>query len=554
MIGKRFVFVLIALMLCVSVCAAFAGTPATPRKDLPISLKPVSAQKNSLSISVDPRIELLSIVQYLSDYKEIANPALVTRLNHTYRKDVNNWFSKYKSHPVMEMFNQMAKNGFAYDAPPHAVLYQNTDLTLNNVIYKDDPMDVHRAGGKEQMVAFAKALRSFAVESGFPEFYKSHIPFYEQITGETIKNVKDENVIEQLEQYTGEKKASYTVVISPLLGGGSFGPQVERKKGCKEVYCIMGSWQEKDGIPQFGSTEYFHNLQWHEFGHSFTNPLANKYQSLWEKHSDLFRPMEEKMKSQAYGQWSTVVYESVLRAMTTRLAYRCDGKDAGDRELRGHTGNGFVFTKALANKLEQYEANRTKYPTLDSFFPELLKVFDGFSQASVKDAVGGGDLILNDMYKSAGILVYDLPDNASRDDAVSYVKKVHDRFFGSLEMIDATKLDEATLKEKLKGDFILYTTIGSRLFNAATQPLNIQINDGILNWNGVNEPVSGLRIILIGKNPYGDGKCEIYAGGSNSSLVGINGCFHGPCSYHIFKGDKLLKEGHYNAKFEMSNP
>lgn len=540
-----FVFLLLILTALLS-ANTMLSTPTIVRTKL--SLEPVSVTKNSLSIAVDPRIELLSIVQYLSDYSKI-DSALVTRLNHSYRKDVDDWFSKSKSHPVMKMFNRMSSKGFGYDAPPCVVLYLNTDLTLDEIIFKNDPTDVYRAGGKKQMVAFANALKAFAVKSGFPEFYETHISFYKKITQETMKNVEDKNVIKKLEQYYGEKKSGYTVVISPLLGGGNFGPQIERKKGSKEVYCIMGPRKEKDGIPEFGSDEYFHQLQRHEFGHSFVNPLVDKYRDLWEKHSNLFPPMESKMKRQAYGQWSTVVRESMLRAVTTRQAYLFDGQDAGNRELRREQGRGFVFTEALVKKLEEYEGNRTKYPALDSFFPELLKVLDSFSESSVRDALANSDLTLNDKFRDAGILVYEVPDAEGKDDAVGYIKQMHDRFFSKLEMMDATKLDDSTLKDKLKGEFALYTTIGSRLFKAATQPLNIRIDGGKLNWNGVKAPVSELRIILVGKNPYGDGNCIVYAAGCSKLLVGINGCFHGSCSYHIFRDKQLLKEGFYNEKF-----
>lgn len=547
-----------SLLLALSALILMLSNPATARTRL--SLQPVSVTKNSLSIAVDPRIELLSIVQYLSDYRN-THSGLVTRLNNSYRKDVDEWFSRSKSHPVIEMFSSMSSKDFSYDAPPHAVLYLNADLSLNPVIFKDDKQDVMRAGGKEQMTAFARALKAFALESGFPEFYKNHIAFYKQITEETAKSVEDKDVIKQVEQYYGEKRNSYTVVISPLLGHGNFGPQTERKTGIKDIYCIMGPAEERNGIPAFGSTGWFHQLQWHEFGHSFVNPLADKYPDLWQKYSYLFPPMKEKMETQAYGEWLTVVDESVVRAVTIRLAYRFNGSDSGDKELRDNKSKGFVFSDALVKKLEEYEQNRTKYPTLDSFYPKLLKTFDGFSESSVAEmmkSLGGfvgsgkspaaGDRVINESFDAAKCLVYEIPEGECRDDAISFIEKIHDKFFSNLDTVDATKLDDSTLKDKLKGDFVLYTTIGSRLFKAATQPLNIQIENGKLNWNGVSAPVTELRIILVGKNPYGDGNCVVYAAGCNKLLVGINGCFHGPCSYHIFQDKQLLKEGFYNEK------
>lgn len=156
---------------------------------------------------------------------------------------------------------------------------------------------------------------------------------------------------------------------------------------------------------------------------------------------------------------------------------------------------------------------------------------------------------INDSFKDINTVVYYIPNDEGKADAIRYVGEIHDKFFSKLEMIDAEKLDDSTLEDRLKDNFVLYTTIGSKLFNAATQPLHIQISGDTLSWNGVTAPVNELRLILIGKNPYGDGKCTIYAAGTNNSLVGINSCLHGPCSYHIFQGKKLLKEGKYDENF-----
>ena len=78
------------------------------------------------------------------------------------------------------------------------------------------------------------------------------------------------------------------------------------------------------------------------------------------------------------------------------------------------------------------------------------------------------DLTINGLSREARSVVYEVPDDEGRADAVRFIERMHEMFFSKLEMIDATKLDDATLKDKLKGNFVLYTTIGSRLFNAAT--------------------------------------------------------------------------------------
>jgi hypothetical protein len=161
-----------------------------------------------------------------------------------------------------------------------------------------------------------------------------------------------------------------------------------------------------------------------------------------------------------------------------------------------------------------------------------------------------GYLIVNEGEVQAKRVVYEIPNADGRDGAIRYIKDIRDRFFPGMEIVDATKSEDSVLKEKLKSGFILYTTFGSRAFKAASEPLRVEMADGKLRWADLNVAVTeDLRVIFVGKNPYGDGYCVVYAAGSNRSLVDINNCFHGPCSYHVFKGSKLLKEGFYNRKF-----
>jgi hypothetical protein len=168
-----------------------------------------------------------------------------------------------------------------------------------------------------------------------------------------------------------------------------------------------------------------------------------------------------------------------------------------------------------------------------------------FSLLSTSEAVSPKvNEIAEEIQRGGGkVCVYDIPQDEGRSDAVGYIKDIHQQLFSNLESIDASKLDEEALKQKLQDNFILYTTIGSRMFNAVTGPLHITIDGGKLHWKGVTAPVSELRLIFVGKNPYGRGHCVVYCAGSNRLIKNINVLMHGPCSYHIFQGDKLLKEG-----------
>jgi hypothetical protein len=111
--------------------------------------------------------------------------------------------------------------------------------------------------------------------------------------------------------------------------------------------------------------------------------------------------------------------------------------------------------------------------------------------------------------------------------------------------------NRASLKEKLKGGFILYTTLGdpSSVLRLATRQLGWSVTEGSFHFRDITTPGGDVKFILVGRNPYGKGYCAIYVAGSNRGLLGINNLYDGPASYQISQGDRLLREGSYDEHF-----
>jgi hypothetical protein len=165
----------------------------------------------------------------------------------------------------------------------------------------------------------------------------------------------------------------------------------------------------------------------------------------------------------------------------------------------------------------------------------------------------GRNLIINEASGNSQDwpVVYELPDDADKAATVASLERLRDHLWPGRRLIDAAKSDEGTLQEGLKQGFTLYTVLGdeSKLLKAATQPLGLRIENGSLRWKGLSAPVRDLQMIAVGKNPYSEGYCVVYAAGTSKLLNNINANFHGPSSYHVFQGKTLLKEGYYGTDF-----
>ena len=130
--------------------------------------------ETAVRVVVDPRIELMTAVQLLTDYP------VLTRHDSPYRLDVKAYFSRFQDHPVVGMFHGMSQQGFSFDAVPFAVLAFTDPPELKPRVAVPEHT-VERAGGRERLDQFMAELRSFAKRSDFPSFFAAHRGTYEQV-------------------------------------------------------------------------------------------------------------------------------------------------------------------------------------------------------------------------------------------------------------------------------------------------------------------------------------------------------------------------------------
>jgi len=407
-----------------------------------------------------------------------------------------------------------------------------------------------RAGGEEQLEEFVGALRDFARETRFMEFFKEHGGFYSQVLSGVKKPLADLNIVGVLEEYFGKEfRQSYTVILVPLFQG-NYGPRVRQAEGTYAFYSICGNHGVSAlGLPLFGSAERFRHLLWHEFGHSFVNPLVEKHREQLTKYASLHKPIAEAMKQQAYGDWETCVKEHIVRAVTVRLTIRTRGPLVAVGALLSERMRGFAYIEPLCRRLARYETQRDKYPTFANFCPQLIDVFRELAE---KEPVEGPVVVpslanINAIVMDASTMVIILPTQ-ERDRAVQqrihqYAGIIRDRFFAGRPVIT----DQEALQRDLSANsLVVYGSPTGNLWLAKLLPqLPVRIDpDRIVaeaEYRGTN-----LRFITAWPNPQNPEKgVVIYTAQRAEDVVDINAVFHGPTDYVIARGTEVLNAAHY---------
>jgi hypothetical protein len=321
-------------------------------------------QATPVEISVDPRVELLAVVQSLAGYDQLGTGDL------DYRREVLTRFAPWRAHPAVTLFARMAREGFSRDAPPAVMLR----LAEPPALELRAPFSVYvetRAGGRERLFAFLDSLRDFAAESRFMEFYAAHERHFRRLVGDARRVLRRTRVVGPLEEYFGVREHGYHLILAPLLHAGGYAAEVERPPGIVDCYAILGPSRASHGRPRFWDPDALEALLWHEFSHVFVGNLPESCRREIAADSALFEPLRARMLPQGYARWEVCADEHLVRAVGVRLVARMEGAHAAEKALDLQLRLGFAYLPRLLVALERFERERALFPTLGDFCPAL---------------------------------------------------------------------------------------------------------------------------------------------------------------------------------------
>ncbi|MBN2391838.1 MAG: DUF4932 domain-containing protein, partial [Anaerolineae bacterium] len=336
------------------------------------NLKPVQQTNRSIHVSIDPRVELMSIIQYISHYREVF-PFLLSVESFPYAEAVIKHFLTYADHPVVKTFDAISQQPrmFNFMAPPTTALYLRADLTLRDDVVWPETV-LARISGHENLETFLEHLQAFSEVTGFADFYAGHRAYYEALVAAVIPKLGVKDYVQELEAFYGMHQSSYNLILVSLYGHVGFGPYLDMVTGERHIYNILGPQELQDDMPVFGDEAYFKLMQRHEFSHSFVNPLTDKHWAQAQTYAHVYVTLPAQ---KVCGEWQECVNEYIIRAVTTYLAFQ-DSEVDGQAALEAERGKDVVLIDALLASIRDYATHREQCSTLDEYYPRLLETFD----------------------------------------------------------------------------------------------------------------------------------------------------------------------------------
>ena len=337
------------------------------------------ANVGRITIEVDPRVELIGIVFRLAGSPGFNNGTL-----RPYAKSIEKHFGDFDGHPVVKMATQLRNTRLmSCDGPMSLAVHIDRNLRLRKKT-EEWPSTLDYRWEKQETADFLDKLRKFAAETKFGEFFKGQRDIYE--TG--IQSCKDLigplNLEKWLVDFFGVKDCGdLKLVLGFVNGFNNYGCRFADGQ-TSEKYAIIG-------IRPFdpSNTVMFRPMQIgltvHEFCHSFTNPIVDKYMDRLQPAGErLFAVHGPAMRMGSYQKWESVMHETAVRACVMSFVRHSFEPMYLDYFLKDEVKAGFVWTEDAGNFLKTYESNRDKYPTFESFFPEFVDFLNEYSKKAAQ--------------------------------------------------------------------------------------------------------------------------------------------------------------------------
>jgi hypothetical protein len=294
-----------------------------------------------------------------------------------YVRQIDSAFLPFKGHPVFSDINRLrSASGLSLSA----VISLAPQLTDAVSFRERTPIDAPTSTlapawrGAEARTVLADA-RDFARAAKLQEFLDAHQALYDSASTRMQRLVASSTRLGWFSDFFGEP-AGGVFVISPLLinSNGNFAAVFQ--DGTKyERYAYLGiGLTDSLGFPVV-SPDVVPTLV-HELNHTFVNHVVSAAaEELRAPATAIFTPLRESMNANGYGNWLTMIQESVVRASVIRYLRATKGQSAADDEMAIQRGLGFFWMDQMAALLGQYEENRQRYPTLSAFMPRIVAFY-----------------------------------------------------------------------------------------------------------------------------------------------------------------------------------
>lgn len=272
--------------------------------------------RRRVTVRVDPRVEVFSMLQRVAGLP----PYAPTRTTPTpYERRVDAKLATLAGHPAVASTQRLAEeHGIGFDGPMCLAVHLSWPGLEPRVPLRPLPPGLDDRWQDVDVHAYLGEVRAFVAAGDLEGFFAQERAFFDRVEASLDGFVRryDDDTMDWLEGYSGTHVDAVVLVQGLLTENGNYGPSVRLADGTKEAYEIVVLWKpDEQGVPRPEQELFLFVV--HEAAHSYLNPVFDGYTDLLQPSTErLFEHTRAQMAAVGYGDWTTLLRESIVRAAT----------------------------------------------------------------------------------------------------------------------------------------------------------------------------------------------------------------------------------------------
>ncbi|MDP3544165.1 MAG: DUF4932 domain-containing protein [Elusimicrobiota bacterium] len=505
---------------------------------------PLRAAPSYPEMRADPRFELLGMVQLLAGAD--TRYSAFQRHDIPYQRAAQAHFAPHKGHEAVRRYSALTDKGFDYlmayqfvfalSDPPELALREQLPAPL-----------VERMGGAAAAEEFRLLLADFSKASGFPGFYARMEPRLSVLLEDVRAQARRIDTKGVLERYLGAPIGiRYEFILSTFA---------------EPVLVTTFQRTDPDGVPRLTSL-YGPEDQEGKFGFLFESRIgpiwweltlarlttqAERHRARLERSAALYAPLG----GSCAPSWYDCAQRHIAFAVGARLLERRGAVEMAREWPVKYARIGLPYLAPLIEKLKTYEADRARYPTLDSFYPALLETFEELAEGERKALAYYGRI--DEVLASPGKFLIIAPDgDGPAGGWKAGVERFRQKRWPEAEVLSG----EQALEADLAGRNLV--VIGTRETNPwlarryADLNLPVRVESGKISLTRVFGELrtydfrGRVGLITTALNPSDPSRpVLVYTAADPGALAGTLDAYDGAADYVILEEGRLLKVGLY---------
>lgn len=325
----------------------------------------MSNNDGKTTIEINESQELIYIILALTDLGK-ENPNM-TKQHTAYFEEVKTHFSPFSTLPVVKKFDQLLRenliNYFLLAGNAYGFHFKDNQL-IPTKIYIFPAKGIGKFQVKTNPInSYLKELEEFVNKTGYREFYRKHLPYYDSLKAEYLTYASIAEQKEWLERKFDYKINSYRVLTSPLIAGMNATHTFE-DKGFKEILLFLPTLREDESWSMKFRKAINTRIIFTEIDHNYVGPVSEKNA---ERINAIFQHREKWVNA---ANKSTEHYPNPIKVYDEYLTWGlfilyCYDKIGDDHDLFGQ----------IVDNINDMMINKKGFPKAKEFNAELLRIY-----------------------------------------------------------------------------------------------------------------------------------------------------------------------------------